>query len=103
MDSLIDKLVHVEGEAGDLVEQARTEARKLEKLAEGEIERIRREFYRAAEERIDAFRADAAHRHEAEAAAQQAAHNKTLEAVGLIPAAQVSRQVERIVARFQEM
>lgn len=103
MNSLIEKLIHVEGEAGGLIEQARSDAKKLEKETDAEIERIHKEIRDKVEERISAFRAEAARRHEVESAGQRAKQDRALEAVAHISGASISRQVDRIVARFQEM
>lgn len=103
MGSLIDKLVHVEGEAGGLIEQARADAKKLEKETDAEIERIHKAIQDAVAERITAFRAEAAQRHETEAAHQQSIQDRALAAAEHVPVELISRQVDRIVARFQEM
>jgi len=103
MGSLIDKLVHVESEAGGLIEQARADAKKLEKETDAKIERTRKAVQDAVGERIAAFQAEAAHRHETEEARLQSVQDRALAEAEHVPAELVSRQVERIVARFQEM
>ncbi|HOC68511.1 MAG TPA: hypothetical protein PLL36_07360 [Candidatus Hydrogenedentes bacterium] len=103
MDSLIDRLLSVEDEAGAIIEKARAEVKDLEKQTAASIAAVHDEIVCGVDRKFAAFREEALVRHEEEAARQKEAARKTLEAAGHIPAELISRQAEKIVARFREI
>jgi len=103
MNLLIDSILSVENEANALIEQARTEAKALEKRADNEIAALQQEIAAKVEQQVAAFRETAVRRHEEEVAKEGAAARKALETVDRIPADLISRQVDKIVARFREI
>lgn len=103
MDSLIDRLLTVEGEAGAVIETARAEAKELDKQANAAIAAMRQEVSAEVDRKLAAFREELLKRHEVETAKQKAEAERALEEVGRVPEAVVSRQVEKAVARFREI
>lgn len=103
MDTLIDTLLSMEGEAGAVIERARAEAANLEKQAEADIAAARKEVLSTADRRIDAFREEVARKYETAAALQKTECVATLKALAEIPGDRISMQVEKIVARFREI
>lgn len=103
MDSLIDKLLAVEGEAGAVIEKARVEAKELDKQSNAAIAAMRQEVSAEVNRKLAAFREGLFKRHESESAKQKAEAEKALEEVGRVPEVVISRQVEKVVARFREI
>ncbi len=103
MDSLINKVLEVENEAAAIIEKAHAEAKEIEKRVGAELASFGKETAAKVEQRIVAFREEAMRRHEREAEKQAEEARKALEGVGHIPAELISRQVEKVVARFREI
>jgi F0F1-type ATP synthase membrane subunit b/b' len=103
MNLLIDSILSVENEANALIEQARAEAKALEKQADNEIAALQQEIAAKVEQQVAAFRETAGKRHEAEVAKEGIEARKALESVDRIPADLISRQVDKIVSRFREI
>ncbi len=103
MESLIDRLLSVEGDAGAIIEKARAEVKELEKLTAASSMAIHKEVAAGVDRKFAAFREEALARHEQESARQKEAARKVLEEVGRVPAELIARQAEKIVTRFREI
>jgi F0F1-type ATP synthase membrane subunit b/b' len=103
MNLLIDSILSVENEANALIEQARAEAKALEKQADNEIAALQQEIAAKVEQQVAAFRETAGKRHEAEVAKEGIEARKALESVDRISGDLISRQVDKIVSRFREI
>lgn len=103
MNSLIDKLVSVESDANALIEQAKNEAKTIEKRVKDDIEAIQRELDAGLEQKIAAFRVEAQKRYEGEAQLQAEKARQMLAELDKIPASSVAAQVEKLVTRFREI
>jgi F0F1-type ATP synthase membrane subunit b/b' len=103
MNLLIDSILSVENEANALIEQARAEAKALEKRADNEIAALQQEIAAKVEQQVAAFRETAGKRHEAEVAKEGIEARKALESVDRISGDLISRQVDKIVSRFREI
>lgn len=103
MDSLIDRLLKLEGEAGAVIDKARAEAKELEKQTNADIAAMRKEVSVGVDRKSAAFREEALQRYEADAAQQKQEAEKVIESIGRVPEELISRQVEKVVARFREI
>jgi len=103
MESLIDRLLSVENEAGAIIEKARVEAKEVEKQAKSDIAAVQKEVAATVEEKFAGFREQALSKHEKDVADQEAEARKTLEAISHVPADLISKQAEKIAARFREI
>lgn len=103
MNSLIDNILSLEGEANSVLDRARAQAKEIEKDAEVQVAAIQEEVRTAAEQRIAQYRAEAEKKHQADLVQARAGHERALKSIEQISESAVAAQVQRVVARFREL
>lgn len=102
MTSLIESILSIGKQAGEIVEKTQAEAKSFEAKADAEIVSLRKDLEAKTEARIEAFRQEAQSRYDQDVVKAQDDAKTALASLDRIGPNDVSKQASRIVARFRE-
>ncbi len=101
--ALVENILSLEKEADRIVAEAHAEAKEMEKSALLEAEVYGRRLTEEADKKVLAFQKETEEKHQRSIAEVQKELARALTAVDQVETAVLDRQVDRIVAKFEEL
>ena len=103
MATLVEKIVTLENEADSIVAQTRAEAKEIEKSAMTEMDVYRLKLAEETDQKVAAYQGEMEEKHRRSVAEAEKELAQALDAIDQIVGEAVKRQIDRIVARFNEL